>query len=180
MFCAAVLLTGFAAPDDETWIRITGFSDPGTVSDSTTTTTSGTRSVIESDLQDGKTDTVDVHVQNTAVILGASGNGVSITVHNAKVEYFVQNQSLPTYQYAVTLFLPPPTSGEAGSASSEAVLQNLPVVPAALKAWILNPANFPAEIAAAGFIGEARITLRARTEEGRELETSSGIAVVFN
>ena len=173
LLCAAMLmvLAGCAAPDDETWVQIISIEDSSLEAPSA--------SVVESDLQDGTTNTVDVEVQNTSFILG-SGNGASVTVYHATVDYFVQGQSLPSYQYVVTLFLPAPTSGDAGDSSSTGTLEDLPLVPAALKSWILNPANFPAEIAARGFSGEARITLRARTEEGRELETSAGITVVFN
>jgi hypothetical protein len=169
---ALLVLTACAAPADETWVQIVsiGGSDEDDPASSVGT----------SDLQSGTTDTADVTVQNTTVILGASDSGVSITVYHARVEYFVQGQNLPSYEYVVTLFLPPPSSGDAGASSSTATLQEFPLVPVALKNWILNPANFPAEIAAAGFSGEARITLRARTEEGRELETSAGVTVIFN
>jgi len=177
---ALLVLTACAAPADETWVQIVSIDSASTDSDSDEgTTTEASNSVVKSDLQDGKTDPVDVKVQNTTVILGASDSGVSITVYHARVEYFVQGQNLPSYEYVVTLFLPPPSSGDAGASSSTATLQAFPLVPVALKSWILNPANFPAEIAARGFDGEARITLRARTEEGRELETSAGVAVFF-
>ena len=176
---ALLVLTACVAPDDETWMRIISIGSAGTASDSdggTTTTTS--TSVIESDLQSGETDTVDVVVQNSTIILGIGG-GVSITVYHATVEYFVEGYTFPSFQYTVTLFLPAPTSGEVGGATSEGTLNDLPLVPNALKNWILNPDTFPAEIAARGFTGEARVTLRGRTVEGRELETSAGVAVFF-
>lgn len=180
LLAAALLaMTACAAPDDETWMQIISIDSVSTATDTDGETTTST-SVIESDLQDGKTDTVDVTVQNSTIILGDVGGGVSITVYHATVEYFVEGQNLPSYQYTVTLFLPAPTSGDAGAADSTGTLIGLPLVPTALKDWILNPANFPPEIAARGFTGEARITLRGRTEEGRELDVSSSVTVVFN
>jgi hypothetical protein len=178
---ALLAMTSCAAPDDETWMQIISIDSVSTTSGTdgeTTTTTSA--SVIESDLQDGETDTVDVKVQNSTMILGDVGGGVSITVYHATVEYFVEGYSFPSFQYAVTLFLPPPTSGESGAATTEGTLDDLPLVPVSLKDWILNPVNFPPEIAARGFTGTARITLRGRTEEGRELDVSSSVTVVFN
>ena len=173
---AMLAMTSCAAPDDETWMQITGIA----VATGEDTTSTFTGSVIESDLQSGVTDTVDVEVQNSTIILGDVGGGVFITVYHAAVEYHVQGYDFPSYQYTVTLFLPAPTSGEAGSADSKGVLEDLPLVPAALKSWILDPGNFPPEIAARGFTGEARVTLKGRTEEGRELEVSGSVTVVFN
>jgi hypothetical protein len=182
LLAAALLaMTACAAPDDETWMQIVGVGVESTrETDTSTTTTFSSSSVIESDLQNRETDTVDVEVQNSTIILGDVGGGVSITVYHATVEYFVQGHTFPSYQYTVTLFLPAPTSGDAGAADSTETLIGLPLVPTALKDWILDPANFPPEIAARGFTGEARITLRGRTEEGRELDVSSSVTVVFN
>jgi len=185
---AMLAMTSCAAPDDETWMQITGIGGATTTTtttttdgdETTTTSTFSSGSVIESDLQSGVTDTVDVEVQNSTIILGDVGGGVFITVYHAAVEYHVQGYDFPSYQYTVTLFLPAPTSGEAGSADSKGVLEDLPLVPAALKSWILDPGNVPPEIAARGFTGEARVTLKGRTEEGRELEVSGSVTVVFN
>lgn len=177
-FLAAAMLVpaSCSAPDDETWVRVTSVSKSAGEGEGSTAI-----SVISSDLRDGGPELIDIVLENGTVIVGnTAGGGVLVTVYHATVEYFVQGQNLPSYQYVVTLFLPPPGSGDAGDASSTGTLEDFPLVPAALKSWILNPANFPAEIADRGFSGEARITLRARTEEGRELETSAGITVVFN
>ena len=169
---ALLVLTACAAPADETWVQIVSIGGSGEDDPAS--------SVGTSDLQSGTTDTADVTVQNTTVILGASDSGVSITVYHAKVEYFVEGQNLPSYEYVVVLYLPAPTGGDVGEASSTGTLKEFPLVPAALKNWIRDPANFPAEIAARGFTGEARITLRGRTEEDKQIETSTGVTVVFN
>jgi hypothetical protein len=185
LLAGLLALGGCSAPDDEIWMRITGIGLPVTTTTTTedtttTTTTIENRSVFESNLRDGTTDTADVEVQNFTVILGGSDVGVSIAVYSATVELFTTGHLLRSFTYPVTLFLPAPAAGEAGVAATTAVLRSLPLVPAALKAWILNPDTFPADIAAAGFTAEAKITLRGRTEEGRELETSASVTVVFN
>jgi hypothetical protein len=164
LLAGLLALGGCSAPDDEIWMRITGIGLPVTTTTTTedtttTTTTIENRSVFESNLRDV---------------------GVSIAVYSATVELFTTGHLLRSFTYPVTLFLPAPAAGEAGVAATTAVLRSLPLVPAALKAWILNPDTFPADIAAAGFTAEAKITLRGRTEEGRELETSASVTVVFN
>jgi hypothetical protein len=168
-----IVPAGCISPDEETWMQIVSIGE--TSEDAFVST-----SVVKSELQSATTDAVDVVVQNTTVILGGSGGGVSITVYHATVEYFVEGQNLPSYEYVVILYLPAPTTDDVGEASSTGTLEEFPLVPAALKDWILDPANFPAEVAARGFTGEARITLRGRTEEDKQIETSAGITVVFN
>jgi hypothetical protein len=56
-------------------------------------------------------------------------------------------------------------------------LEDLPLVPVTLKGWLL--ANLPAEVTAASFQIEARVTARARSEEGTELETSGSLGIIF-
>ena len=136
-------------------------------------------SVVRSDLHERSADLVDLEVENSTIILGGSGGGVFITVYHARVEYLVPNHALPSFEYGVTLVLPAPTANEAGAAVTAGTLKDLPLVPVSFKDWVLNPETFPADIAARGFTAEAKITLRARTEEGRELETSASVTVIF-
>ena len=170
---AAFLLTFCAPPSDEAWFRIVGFGNH------TTTATdedgvllpqppTGSISVLDVDLHDGGTDRVDVILESYATVVGTT-EGRSVYVYRAEVEYLFGAYSLPRYEYPVTLALTP---GDGG-----VPLEDLPLVPVTLKGWIM--ANLPAEVTAASFQIEARVTARARSEEGTELETSSSLGVIF-
>jgi hypothetical protein len=182
LFLAAVfLLTCCAPPSDEAWFRIVGFGNTTTTTTTTTTegdekvTTTTTKehiSVLDSDLHDGGTDSVDVFLENYATVVGTD-EGRSVHVYRAEVEYLFGAYSLPDFVYGVTLALPPPGTDGNGSGT----LKNLPLAPAALKGWLLL--NLPAEITEGAFQIEAQVTLRARSEEGTELETSGGLAIIF-
>jgi hypothetical protein len=180
---AAMLLTFCAPPSDEAWFRIVGFGNPTTTgtdadpvtitADGVDTDTPGTISVLDSDLRDSETDRVDVFLENYSTIVGTS-DGRGVYVYRAEVEYLFGAYSLPRYEYPVTLALPPP--GAEGGVG-EGTLEDLPLVPASLKGWLL--ANLPAEVTAAPFQIEARVTIRARSGEGTELETSGSLGIIF-
>jgi len=168
-FVAAAALGACAAAPDEAWIRITEIRESGEE------TTSAT--VIRADLRDSSTDTVDVEVENFTTILGSSGNiGVGIEVYRARVEYTLGGYDFPDYEYPVTLYLPPP-GGE--SATTTGTINGLPVAPATLKGWILDPGNFPRELLRQPVRLEAKIIVRAKTDEGKELDTAATVSVEF-
>jgi hypothetical protein len=176
---AAFLLTFCAPPSDEAWFRIVGFGNPTTTTsdpDADTpapTTTGESISVLDADLHDEETDLIDVFLQNYSTVVGTS-EGRSVYVYRAEVEYLFGAYPLPRYEYPVTLALPPPGS-EGGV--GEGTLEDLPLVPVTLKGWLL--ANLPAEVTAATFQVEARVTVRARSGEGTELETSGSLGIIF-
>ena len=169
---AAGVLAACAAAPDEAWIRITRVLDGGSEV-----------TVVRSDLRDSGTDTVDVEVENFATIVGSGGDaGVGIQVYRARVEYRLGDYRFPDYEYPVTLYLAPldaPSSGEGGAGRSTGTIPGLPIAPATLKGGILNPANFPRELLRQPVRLEAEITIRARTDEGRELDTSTAVSVEF-
>lgn len=178
---AALLLTFCAPPSDEAWFRIVGFGNPATTTtttttngdDKVTTTTSSEHiSALEADLRDGATDSVDVFLENYSTVVGAD-EGRGVYIYRAEVEYLFGAYSLPGFAYGVTLALPPPGADGNGSGT----LENLPLASAALKGWLLL--NLPAEVTDGTFQIEAQVTLRARSEEGTELETSGGLAIIF-
>lgn len=178
---AAALLSACAAAPDEAWIRITRIMESGGLDgDSQQAVT-----VVHSDLRDSLTDTVDVEIGNFAVIVGSDGRGVGIGVYRARVEYRLGGFDFPDYEYPLTLYLPPveSTSTEGTTASEAAVstgfIRGLPIAPATLKGWILNAGNFPPELLRQPVRLEAKVTIRARTDEGRELDTSATVSVEF-
>jgi hypothetical protein len=141
----------------------------------------GSISVLDVDLRNGTTDTVDLVLENSTVIVGnASGGGVPIHVYHATVEYEFSPYTLPKYAYSISLLVPAPTGGEAGIGIETATLVGLPVAPATLKDWMLYPENLPPEVTGGSFNVLVRITLRARTEEGRELETGASLTLVIS
>jgi hypothetical protein len=176
---AAFLLTFCAPPSDEAWFRIVGFGNrTPTTTDSGTDTPISTStdeyiSVLDSDLRDSETDLVDVFLENYSTVVGVS-EGRSVHVYRAEVEYLFGDYSLPRYEYPVTLALPPPAD-EVGVGTG--TLEDLPLVPAVLKGWLL--ATLPAEVTAGPFQIEAQVTVRARSEEGTELETSGSLGIIF-
>jgi hypothetical protein len=181
---ALCALAACNAPADETWLRVASvMTNAGEVEDGedATTGTSVSATVLDVDLQNGTTDKVDLVLENSTVIVGnASGGGVPIHVYHATVEYEFSPYNLPDYAYAVSLLVPAPTGGEAGLGIQTATLVGLPVAPATLKSWMLVPDNLPPEVTAGSFNVLVKITLRARTEEGRELETSASLTLVFS
>ncbi len=169
---AAGVVAACAAAPDEAWIRITRVLE-----DDTAVT------VVRSDLRDSGTDTVDVEVENFATIVGSGGDaGVGIQVYRARVEYRLGDFDFPDYEYPVTLYLPPLSRSDsegAATGQSTGVIPGLPIAPATLKGWILNPGNFPRELLRQPVRLEAKIIVRGRTEEGRELDTSTAVSVEF-
>jgi hypothetical protein len=186
LFCfflgAAMLVpAACSAPDDETWVRIISVGEADDSADDANGSGSGAISVLHSDLDDGSPELVDIDLENGTVIVGdTGGGGVLVTVYHASVDYEFGGVAIPSYAYPVTLVIPPPTGGETGTSTTSATLQNFPVVPATLKSWLLVPENLPPDTTKGSFSVVATITLRARSEEGRELETSTSLTVVFN
>ena len=186
LFCfflgAAMLVPGAcSAPDDETWVRVLSVSEAGSTTDDANGSGSGAISVLHSDLEDGNPELVDIVLENgTAIVGDSTGGGVIVTVYHARVEYEFGGIIIPPYAYPVTLVLPPPTGGETGTSTTSATLEDFPVVPATLKSWLLVPGNLPPGTTEGSFSVVATITFRARSEEGRELETSTSLTVAFN
>ena len=169
---AAVLLLALlgscAAAPDETWLRITEIRTSGGTSSA---------AVIAVDLNDGTTDTIDLVLQNTTSIVGSSNSqGVGVTVFVARIEYRAAGRDLPPFEFPVSFFIPPPGSG----LTATKTLQDFPVAPVTLKDWLLNPDNFPSNLLADVLLVEARIILRARTDEGRNLETEAAVSLAFD
>jgi len=169
---AALLLTFCAPPSDEAWIRVVGFQRAGNETPI---------SVYESDLHDGQTDLVDVLLENFSELVGGGG-GEAVYVFRAEVEYDFAGLDLPRYEYPVTLGLPPPTPslGEAAGSPGKGTLHNIPLVPNVLKGWLRDPANVPSDVIRAPFQVVSRISVRARTDEGTEVETSGDLGITFN
>ena len=186
LFCfflgAAMLVpASCSAPDDETWVRVISVSEADISADDANGSGSGAISVLHSDLDDGSPELVDIDLENgTAIVGNSSGGGVVVTVYHATVEYEFGSVYIPSYAYPVTLVIPPPTGGETGTSTTSATLEDFPVVPATLKSWLLVPENLPPDTTKGSFSVVATITIRARSEEGRELETSTSLTVVFN
>ena len=155
-------------PDDESFFRISAFREDGQTS---------SISVLHSDLQDGQSDLVDAVVSNLTIIVGSeSAGGSAIHIYHAGVRYEWAGYSLPTFEYPVTLTVPARSDDEDGMET----LEGLPLVPLALKGWLLNSSNVPAATTASTFHVTARVTLRARSDEGTELTTSGSLGIIFN
>ncbi len=170
---AAFFLAACSAPADETWFRITGFQGSG--ADGATTNIAS----LESEIRTNETDHVDVLLENFTTLVSVTDSvGVGIFVYHATVEYRLHGFSLPTYQYAVSLYLPPPGS-LGGDGAGSGVLKDFPLVPVVFKRWLLNPQHFPTQIAHSPFQVSSHITLLARTDEGRELETTGDLTILF-
>lgn len=181
LFLAAALLAAAScsAPADETWMRVTSITNSSVSSEEGEG--SGAISSLTVDLRDGTTDRVDLNLENSTVIVtsSADSSGVNVTVYRAVVDYEFNVYQFPTYQYPVTLTLPPAATSEAGLGTTSGTLGDLPVVPASLKQWMLDPGHIPPYITEGTFEVQARITLFARTDEGREVETSAGLTLLF-
>jgi hypothetical protein len=180
LFLAATLLAAAScsAPADETWLRVTSITNSSVSGEEGEGT--GAISSLAVDLRDGKSDRVDLNIENSTVIVGVpSAGGVTVTVYRAVVDYDFNVYQFPTYQYPVTLALPPTVASEAGLGTTSGTLGDLPVVPASLKQWMLDPAHIPSDITDGTFEVQARITIFARTDEGREVETSAGLTLLF-
>lgn len=163
----AALLAGCAAAPDETWLRITEVRTGGG---------SSSVAVIDVDASDGTSDTVDLVVQNTTTVVGSSSSsGVGITVTTVRIEYRAAGRDLPPFEFPLSFFIPSPGSG----LSASETLQDVPIAPVTLKEWITNPVNFPSNLLSDLLLVEARIKLRARTDEGRELETEATVSLAF-
>lgn len=186
--CSLALLLALAAcaaPADETWLRVVSVTESGEDAETTQGGVTGTSvSVLDIDLRNGTTDTVDLVLENSTVVVGFSGaDGVPITVYHATVEYDFSPYSLPSYAYTVSLVVPGFSSQTVAGdviVTRTDTLVGLPVAPATLKSWMLVPDNLPPEVTAGSFNVLVRITLRARTEEGRELETGASLTLVIS
>jgi hypothetical protein len=181
-FALAALLLAAAscsAPADETWIRVTSIRG-GEVNGEVVDAGTGPISSLPVNLRDGKPERVVLDVENSTVIVGVpSAGGVTVTVYRAVVEYDFSVYQFPTYQYPVTLALPPAVATDEAGVGTSFDSLGLTVVPASLKQWMLDPAHIPSDITDGTFEVRTRITLFARTDEGRDLETSAGLTLLF-
>jgi hypothetical protein len=159
----AVVAAGCGRPPDEAWLRFVGFRAAGG--------TTGI-SVVNAQLLDETTNTVDAAFENATVIVGKNEGGTGILVDRARVEYRAGGVRLPDYEYPVTLYLAAP--GEK-SAPTSGTLSGLPIVPASLKEWILAnglPRHPEVQLT-------ARVTFFALTDDGNRLEVTGGIPIVI-
>jgi hypothetical protein len=156
---AVAPFAGCAAPPDAAWLRLTGFQKAGT----------GTGiSSVEVPLDDPVTTTsVDAVLENQAVIVGTD-SGVGIDVYESRVEY--GDPTFPSFSFPMTLFIAPGHGTSSTGDSSGTV--SVPVAPAALKSLVRATRAVPLAVS-------ARVTFKARTEEGRELVTSGGLLLNF-
>jgi hypothetical protein len=157
---AATLAAGCGRPPDEAWLRFLGFR--ATEGSATLTVVNGTL--------DTTTDNVDAAFENATFTVGrGDDSGTGILVTSARVEYTMQGYAAPTYEYPVTLYLAAPA--KAGETTT-GTLSGLPIVPASLKEWIKGLPAPPLSFT-------ARVTFRAESDNGTDLETTGSISIVL-
>lgn len=160
---AAILAAaGCERPPDEAWLRFVGFR-------------SGDKNitVVEGKLRDKSTDYADAAFENATVqVGGGSGStGTGILVGSARVEYTLGSSAPPVFEYPLALYLAAPKSGEATSGT----VSDLPVVPAALKAWIIASGLTDGDEVRL----TARVTFTAKTDDNNPLEVGGSVSVVL-
>ena len=169
----AVTVTGCARPPDEAWLRFLGFKD----GDATLT-------VLEGELNDGKSDSADAVFSNASVTVGVSGGGTGtgILVKSARVDYRLSGYAPPSTEYPLNLYLGPSshTNGTATVSGAAEGRTSFPLVPVSLKQWIIKLHTFNNASATPTVKLTANVTFFAETDEGTELEVHGSISIVLN
>lgn len=179
LLALACIAPGCGRPPDETWLRVLQFEDESAnviasvssvVQTITTTTTSGSTQTTR---EVGATDFVNVVFANQSSVVGTSGQAGGVTIDEVRISYSIAGYSPPDVSSAVTLYVPVSTvDGTTTTAKLSVAL-----VSTALKSWLV--ATVPESAVTNGLYGSARLVFHARTDAGGEVETESGINIVF-
>jgi hypothetical protein len=164
----AALVAGCGRPLDETQLRFLGFQDAGS-------TGTGTVSSIEGDVSDGAPLKVDAYFENHVTAPDAIVGGVGITITRVDVDYTMKNLDPPSFSFATSLYVPPP-SGKDATAGDKVALSDLPIVPVSVKNWLIhNGASHGTGIIEM----KAQVTFVAATDAGDTLTVRGALAVTL-
>jgi hypothetical protein len=171
LLAVAVVAPGCGRPPDEAWLRFLGFKS----GDSTLT-------VLEGNLNDGKTDSADAVFRNVSVTVGASdgGAGTGILVKSARVDYKMSGYSPPSAEYPLNLYLGPSshTNGTATSSGGETEGRtSLPLATASLKQWLIN-AHAAGSSPTVSLTAD--VTFLAESDEGGDLEVHGSVTILLS
>lgn len=155
------MAAGCGRPPDEAWLRFLGFKQGTT-----------TISVLEDNLREENTVTVDADFENKSLYVGQK-SGAGILVNRARIDYRMAGFSPPSAEYPLNLYLAPPADG----AATTGTLSAFPLVSTALKEWLINTGAF--DDAASDPVVEltARVTFFGETDDGAALETEGSIRI---
>lgn len=171
----AALAAGCARPADEAWLRFLGFRAADcTDAAGASGGCEDHLAVLWGSLRNGRTDSADALLENRSTIVGGEG-GIGILVHRVLVEYRLPGLALPADDYALTLYLPPPSGEEASTGR----LSGLPVVPRSVKSRLVQAGAFDDLGANPTVRLEVHVTFLARTDDGLELDTTGALTVML-
>jgi len=168
LLAIAVLAPGCGRPPDETWLRFLGFREKGTTK---------TLALLEGKLLDGTSSVADAAFRNDSLLAGAAGSGTGILIYRARIDYGLLGFAPPAADLPLHLYIPAPVAATATAAASGGTetLSAFPLASTSLKYWII------ATDAAAPVVElTAFVTFFGVTDEGRELQTTGGIAIALS
>ena len=155
-----VLVPGCGPPNDEALLRFLGFKQSST-----------TISVLEDNLREASTVTVDAEFENDSLYVGQK-TGTGILVNQAHIDYRMARFSPPSADYPLNLYLPAP----ADSKATTGTLTSFPLAPASLKQWIIDTGAFGDP----GIVElTAHVTFHGVTDEGAVLQTEGSIRIAL-
>jgi hypothetical protein len=176
LFVLTVTATGCGRPPDEAWLRFLGFFETGV--------TTTTLTVLEGELNDGKTDSADAVFSNASVTVGVSGGGTGtgILVRSARVDYRMSGYAPPSAEYPLNLYLGQSshTNGTATVSGAAEGRTSIPLATASLKQWLINTHAFSNASATPTAYLTANVTFFAETDDGNKLETEGSIGIALS
>ncbi len=153
-----ITVTGCGRPADEAWLRCLGFQQ-----------SAETISVLEGDLNDATSSTVDVALENSSFGAGRT-TGTGILVTRTRIDYRMSGYAPPSADYPVNLYLAPP----ADSAPTTGTLTAFPLASQSLKQWLIDSG-----VRAPVVELTARVTFYGQTDEGAQIETEASLAIAL-
>ena len=153
-----VTVTGCGRPPDEAWLRCLGFQQ-----------SAATISVLEGDLNDETSSTVDIELENSSQVVGRIP-GTGILVNRTRIDYRMSGFSPPSADYPVNLYLSPPAEGK----PTTGTLTAFPLASKSLKQWLIDAGVSDPVVELT-----ARVTFYGLTDEGSQIETEASLGIAL-
>ena len=154
----AFTVTGCRRPPDEAWLRCLGFKQGA-----------DTISVLEGELNDATSSTVDIELENSSLVVGGK-TGTGILVNRTRIDYQMSGFSPPSADYPVNLYLSPP----AESKPTTGTLTAFPLASKSLKQWLIDAGVSDPVVQLT-----ARVTFYGLTDEGNQIETEASLGIAL-
>ena len=153
-----VAVTGCGRPPDEAWLRCIALKQ-----------SAATISVLEGDLNDGTSSTVDIELENSSLVVGTKA-GTGILVSRTRIDYRMTGFSPPAADLPVNLYLSPPADGK----TTTGTLTAFPLASRSLKQWLVDAGVSDPVVQLT-----ARVTFYGLTDGGSQIETEASLGIAL-